>query len=92
MADTLTRPPEAVTATESSTIASVNEPSGSLADFLQGGGTAGASPTSLVASTSGIVFSYPHLAHAQEGCDMVAALRASAVLDVQLMAVEGVQL
>ena len=98
VADTLSRPPEAVPAAESTTIASVNEPSGSLADFLHAGGTAGASPTSLapspslVASTSGSIFSYPQLARAQEGCDMVAALRASAVLDVQLVAVEGVQL
>ena len=46
VADTLSRPSEAVPTSESTPVAGVKVPSGSLADFLLVGGTAGPLPVS----------------------------------------------
>jgi len=92
VADLLSRPPEAVSEPESRKVASVKEPSGSLTTSLSSDGTAGASEGHLVVSTvagSAPSFSYSELAQLQQSCPDVAALRASAALDVQQVTVGG---
>ena len=86
MADTLSRPPEAVPMSESTTVAGVMVPSRSLANFLHVGGTAGAPPGVLAAAVnSGLLpsISFINVVKAQAICNEVAALHASSVLDIQ---------
>ena len=96
IADFLSRPPEAIPTSESSTVAAgVKAPSGSPADFLNVGGTAGASTSLAAAAVSSSCtpgFSTTALAQAQATCRDVAALRASPVLDVQHSNIGGVEL
>ena len=93
--DTLSRPPEAVPTSESTTVAGVKVASGSLDDFLHVGGTPRASPGILAATVNsgpspGIFF--PDLAREQVTCEDVTPLHSSPVLDAQWTHVNGVEL
>ena len=94
VADALSRPPVAVPTSESTTVSSVKEPPGSLVTFLSVGGTAGASPSGLVAaSTSSLPpISFEDMARAQHLCSNIDVLKMSPVLDVQQISVAGVLL